>query len=45
MAKDTLSGPGAFFGDDVKIACFTSLSDKLCQIPCVPSWVFDVSMS
>ena len=45
MAKDTLSDSGAFFGDDVKIACFTSLSDRLCQIPWVPSWVFDVSMS
>ena len=45
MAKNTSSGSGAFFDDDVEIACFTSLSDRLCQIPWVPSWVFDVSMS
>ena len=45
MTKDTLSGPGAFFDDDVKIACFTSLSDRLCQILWVPSCVFDMSIS
>ena len=45
MAKDTLSDSGTFFSDDIKIACFTSLSDRLCQILWVPSWVFDVSIS
>ena len=45
MAKDTLSDSGAFFNDDIKIAYFTSLSDRLCQILWVPSWVFDVSIS
>ena len=45
MAKDTLSGSGAFFDDNVKIAYFTSLSDRLCQILWVPSWVFNVSLS
>ena len=30
MAKNTLSDSGAFFDDDVKIAYFTSLSDRLC---------------
>ena len=45
MIKNTLSDSDTFFSDDVKIACFTSLSDRLCQIPWVPSWVFDVSMS
>ena len=37
MTKDTLSDPGAFFDDDVKIAYFTSLSDRLYQILWVPS--------
>ena len=45
MTKNTLSDPGAFFDNDIKIAYFTSLSDRLCQILWVPSWVFNVSMS
>ena len=45
MTKDTLFDSGAFFDDDVIIAYFTSLSNRLCQIPWVPSWVFDVSIS
>ena len=45
MTKNTLSDSGAFFNDDVKIAYFTSLPDKLCQILWVSSWVFDVSIS
>ena len=45
IAKNTLSDSGTFFNDDVKIACFTSLSDRLCQILWVPSWVFNVLMS
>ena len=45
MTKDTLSDSDAFFDDDVKIAYFTSLSDKLYQILWVSSWVFNVSMS
>ena len=45
MIKKTLSDSDAFFNDVIKIAYFTSLSDKLCQILWVPSWVFTVSMS
>ena len=45
MIKNTLSDSDTFFSDDVKIAYFTSLSDKLYQISWVPSWVFNVSMS
>ena len=44
MTKDTLSDSDAFFDDDVKIAYFTSLSDKLYQILWVSSWVFNISM-
>ena len=45
MTKDTLSDSDAFFNNDVKIAYFTSLSDRLYQILWVPSWVFNVFMS
>ena len=30
ITKNTLSDSGAFFDDDVKIAYFTLLSDRLC---------------
>ena len=45
MTKNTLSDSSTFFNDDVKIAYFTLLSDRLCQILWVSSWVFNVSMS
>ena len=45
IAKNTLSDLDTFFDDDVKIAYFTSLSNRLYQILWMPSWVFNVSMS
>ena len=40
MAKDILSGSDAFFDDDVKIAYFTSLSDRLCVMIMTQRYLF-----